>query len=402
MALLLLAGVRQSCAWCGRNDEGDCFIAIRTGGEPETAREHARGIKFVHEDTGVAGLEETFGYIAGVPNLGQDSSELRFVLGEVAQARLMGSGVFHVKGIDVGGDASTDMQNDPDHIALKVTRGGLQITNEKYPSVIKLQGPGLTSANVSLSQDQTAVETSGRLELRAGKDSVVDVQGAIFQDQGEVEKTMITIGSLLATSGKAVVGDSSTAAEASSVELQNRNGQKWTLQNHIKRGFEVLHEDQRIVGIAHSAPRDSLTVSEEGNMGIGTRWPSVKLDVNGGVQGTSAYSSASDRRWKRDIKTLSRLTSLKKVLNLRPVSFEFQHEAFPEKAFDQGLQIGFIAQEVEDIVPEVVRTGADGMKSVQYASLVPLLVNAIQELEAKLALYEEKLQRSLIADVHLK
>ncbi len=41
-------------------------------------------------------------------------------------------------------------------------------------------------------------------------------------------------------------------------------------------------------------------------------------------------------------------------------------------------QVGFIAQEVEQIVPSVVVTGPDGYKSVDYAKLTPLLVEALK------------------------
>ena len=52
---------------------------------------------------------------------------------------------------------------------------------------------------------------------------------------------------------------------------------------------------------------------------------------------------------------------------------------------DQSTHYGFIAQEVEQVLPELVHTGKDGMKSVDYIAVIPLLVNAIQELQAQLA-----------------
>jgi hypothetical protein len=61
-----------------------------------------------------------------------------------------------------------------------------------------------------------------------------------------------------------------------------------------------------------------LTVSSNSRVGILTASPAMELDVNGGVQGTSAYSSSSDRRWKKNIAPLQ--NSLAKVLNLTGVS----------------------------------------------------------------------------------
>ena len=51
----------------------------------------------------------------------------------------------------------------------------------------------------------------------------------------------------------------------------------------------------------------------------------------------------------------------------------------------QRTHIGLIAQEVEQVLPEVVHTGHDGYKSVAYADIVGILVEAIKELEARVA-----------------
>jgi hypothetical protein len=98
--------------------------------------------------------------------------------------------------------------------------------------------------------------------------------------------------------------------------------------------------------------------------------------VNGTAGGTSAYAVSSDRRFKRDIKAL--VDPLDVIKHLQGVSYEFNHEAFPERKFESGRQIGFIAQQIEPFVPEIVRTDKDGFKSVQYSQLVPLLVEGIK------------------------
>ena len=47
--------------------------------------------------------------------------------------------------------------------------------------------------------------------------------------------------------------------------------------------------------------------------------------------------------------------------------------------YEEGKQIGVIAQEVEEIYPELVTTDADGFKSVDYTKLAPVLIEAIKE-----------------------
>ena len=81
---------------------------------------------------------------------------------------------------------------------------------------------------------------------------------------------------------------------------------------------------------------------------------------------------ASDERIKTNIKTIE--NALDKTLLLRGVEYnDFRIE--PERK-----RIGLIAQEVELIVPEVVRTSEeDGMKSIEYQNLVGLLIEAIKD-----------------------
>jgi len=89
----------------------------------------------------------------------------------------------------------------------------------------------------------------------------------------------------------------------------------------------------------------------------------------------------SDARYKKDVESLS--SSLDKVLSMRGVNYRWRREEFPEKKFPEGNQIGFIAQEVKDIVPEVVHLGKDGFYSIDYSKITPLLLEAIKELKTE-------------------
>lgn len=79
--------------------------------------------------------------------------------------------------------------------------------------------------------------------------------------------------------------------------------------------------------------------------------------------------ATSDIRTKENIVTIG--SALDKVLGLHGVYFTRKNE--------EGRRVGVIAQEVEEILPEVVYTGEDGMKSVSYGSIVGLLIEAIKE-----------------------
>ncbi len=115
-----------------------------------------------------------------------------------------------------------------------------------------------------------------------------------------------------------------------------------------------------------------------GNVGIGTSNPTTKLYVNGDITAYSV-SGTSDIRFKTNIRSV--VNALDKVKLLRGVYFNWNQKAFPEKEFGTQDELGFIAQEVEKIVPEIVSKDKtkEEYRSVKYDKLVALLVEAIKE-----------------------
>lgn len=113
------------------------------------------------------------------------------------------------------------------------------------------------------------------------------------------------------------------------------------------------------------------------NVGIGTANPAERLHVIGNICATGSIGSCSDRRYKQNIMPLTH--ALRNLRLLSGVSYFWKTKTFPEHEFTTDRQIGFIAQEVEQIYPEMVQTGTDGYKSVDYAKLTPVLVEAVKE-----------------------
>jgi uncharacterized small protein (DUF1192 family) len=75
------------------------------------------------------------------------------------------------------------------------------------------------------------------------------------------------------------------------------------------------------------------------------------------------------------------------------VHFEWNTAEFPELNFSRGQQIGVIAQEVEKIFPELVKTDAEGYKSVAYDRLGVIAISAIKQQQLEI----EKLQNTIDA-----
>ena len=90
--------------------------------------------------------------------------------------------------------------------------------------------------------------------------------------------------------------------------------------------------------------------------------------------------STSDKRLKENIKPLD--SALDKVLKISGVSFDWKELTEEEKKTihgNEGHDVGVIAQEIEEVLPEVVTTRDSGYKAVKYEKIVPLLIEAIKE-----------------------
>ena len=120
-----------------------------------------------------------------------------------------------------------------------------------------------------------------------------------------------------------------------------------------------------------------LYIANNGNVGIGTTNPGQALTVIGAICASLGVNCSSDGRYKQGVAPVR--GALAAVLKLRGVTYYWKRAEFPEKQFPARRQLGFIAQEIEPLYPEMVTTDADGYKSVDYSRLTPVLVEAIKE-----------------------
>jgi hypothetical protein len=112
----------------------------------------------------------------------------------------------------------------------------------------------------------------------------------------------------------------------------------------------------------------------------GTNGNHIFLDGTGNADFTGtvnvvSLNQTSDARLKKNISTLT--SGLATINRLRGVRYNWKDESKPQN------KIGFIAQEVEEILPELVHTKADGFKAVNYAEMTAVLVEAVKELTAQ-------------------
>ena len=160
---------------------------------------------------------------------------------------------------------------------------------------------------------------------------------------------------------------------------------------------------------------EKLSVVGETELGLGLQvsgetYLDGSLTVSGSVLGSGPYVDVSDKRFKKNIQRMESANVLDKICRLDGVSYELDLSNVNEH-HRLGLggragnnsntaaerQFGFIAQEVEEIFPELVSTstdyGEDDFKGLHYSRFVPLLVEGLKQLTEEVReLQEWKLQ----------
>jgi len=149
----------------------------------------------------------------------------------------------------------------------------------------------------------------------------------------------------------------------------------------------LLYTAPQTGGIPSGYSATTLTVGTTGITTTGTINAGSNITAVGEI--TAYYSS--DNRLKKDVEDLN--YGLDKILSLRPVKFRWNDKAKELAEYkDDKPQLGLIAQETEEEVPEVVGDIYEDYKGIKYEMLVPVLIKAIQELNEKVERLEKEVK----------
>ncbi len=133
----------------------------------------------------------------------------------------------------------------------------------------------------------------------------------------------------------------------------------------------------------------TMSVQGNGNVGIGTTTPSAKLEIGEQGDGSSALANAwntfSDLRLKRDLEKIPNACDMIDQLS--------GYYYFWKDGKDSSRQVGVVAQEVEKVLPELVKTGSDGIKTVDYSKLTAVLIEASKEQNREIANLQARIDR---------
>lgn len=144
---------------------------------------------------------------------------------------------------------------------------------------------------------------------------------------------------------------------------------KWHIFNDVNAGGLRMYNTAAATAI--------FCKQDNSNVGIGTITPGYKLQVGNSGDGTQARANAwntfSDARLKKDFTKINRPLEMVEKLT--------GYYYYWKEGVDQNRQVGFSAQEIRDVMPEVVSEGEDGLLSVEYGKISPLLLEAIKALK---------------------
>jgi len=169
-------------------------------------------------------------------------------------------------------------------------------------------------------------------------------------------------------------------AQGTNVDILNRytgnilSGDPW--------GYNIVMDDNEIQARNNGSASTLFLNYKGGDIRLGTASAgSYVVYTEGGVVVTS------DIRRKKNISKLD--YGLNQILQLQPVSFQYKTQSDE----DNKENIGFIAQQLQTILPEVVTTDPDdGYLYVNYEEIIPVLVNAVQEQQLQIKILEKKLE----------
>jgi prepilin-type N-terminal cleavage/methylation domain-containing protein len=162
-----------------------------------------------------------------------------------------------------------------------------------------------------------------------------------------------------------------------------------SMQHYVGAGDAVVatntNHDLQLIADRFAGDYSKITIrSANGGVDI-----DGDLRVNGSV---TSVTSTSDKKYKNNIKSLKNI--LPKIMELNAVYYDWKLEEFPDKNFSKKRQIGFIAQEIEGLFPELVNSDNSNNKSIAYSKITAILVRAIQELQEEQSAKIQEIKKS--------
>ena len=258
--------------------------------------------------------------------------------------------------------------SDADAITI-ASNGQLTLTQTLIGTALDISG----DIDVDGTTNLDVVDIDGAVDMAStlGVTGVVTANAGVVVDNITIDGTEIDLSSGDLTLD--VAGDIILDADGAQVRFQDATTERFTFNLDATPEIDVTGGDFTIH--TNTSDADFIVTGNDGGSGI----TAMTLDMSaaGAATFNNDVTAFSDERLKRDIETIP--NALDKVCQMRGVTFE--------RIDDEGrTSMGVIAQEIEKIIPEVVRedSSEDKIKSVAYGNMVGVLIEAIKELKSEI------------------
>lgn len=235
--------------------------------------------------------------------------------------------------------------------------------------------------------DQIAITTGGVERVEFGTTEVVFNDGGgdyDFRVEGDTVTNLLFVDA--STDSVAFNGDVTITKGA--VQLASFNTSETV--------FNDLGADQDFRVEGNTEVNLLFVDASTDRVGIGTNAPAQALHVVGQIVATDDITAfySSDRRLKQDIEPIE--DAVEKIKQINGVTYAWNDEYLKDKYVDgyfvRDREAGVIAQEIEEVLPEVVATRENGYKAVKYDRLVALLIQAVKEQQEQIDELKAKLE----------
>lgn len=233
---------------------------------------------------------------------------------------------------------------------------------------------GSTAGDVALDPESKVVRGlvtndidlgSATYEFKGTYTTTLSVSGAATVDSLTDGTASLSSGALSGATTGAFSGAVSVGSLSSSGSVSGTTA-TFTGLLHVNGNFFRVTNNSDVFDI----DCDGTDVVMNASAGVGV------IKGNKAFSGNGAYINHSDKRLKKNIKKAK--AGLAEILKLNSVTFERKGDA------NRGTEGGFLADEVERVLPHAVYTHGDGIKGIAMDNLFPVFVNAIKELNAKI------------------
>jgi hypothetical protein len=237
----------------------------------------------------------------------------------------------------------------------------------------------VASEKLSIVNTNGTAEDAISLNSIAGgaKVLVADSKNLVLGNSGEDIYFKVSPSATAANEKLSVVNSNGTAADSIFINSVS-GGLTMTSSGEVNLASVSSSLTMTSGGTVNLATNNNTGAVNIGTLGnrtttIGVNSGSSKVIIDAvDVQITNGITVSSDIRLKENFEPMSNALDLVSQLN------GFYYTWKKDAGTDKPRKLGFIAQEVEKVIPELVKTDSEGMKSVDYVSVVPVLVEALK------------------------